>query len=1328
MRRVFRIAASALLLQSALSDFDDYVDSTFDCPATTTCRQVCVATEADCPSNMLCSSNETLCPDGSCVPGKCDLELKTPCAYKCAPVACVKVVDDLDSCNSMYANQYEIETMCGQEEEASIQYVSFGDPAFIALYCWISIVTSLICLWCAFNQRFVPVPGSAQPLQSTTEQDQEEASGFQTGYKVHPIGAGLHALTIATIVGFHGILCFLTIVYYAQQEALTLKKLPMEDEEQILKAFVITWMVGFVWSFSLKWPHSIQSIFLRRCRLEEATHVAVCVPKTTAAADNEVTYDANYIAGLRSFFAGFSHYINYVMAFIYSDVDAHGFTASKDGIYQYCQVRSNSAGGRYFVFLFRRYNLNDVESSEEVLVFIPGVLNVGMMISDISAAAVGLSVAEVEKRHNVVGQNIIEMQKPYFYKTAIKEFSKPFYTYQSFMVWSWFPLWYYYMAICWTFVILIGGFTSSYFLYRNESNLYKISHISGEATVIRDGETTMVPQQDLVPGDVVVVEAGLSFSDMVLVESSTTLVDESALTGEATPMAKMAIDAALGNQEFNLSKHKRHSILAGTSVLETGCSKAIVLRTASYTARGELIRDIYSYKRHQFKFDIEVPIVITILFFYAIFAFAMVIHFVNETPIYGWFYGIYVVGTVLPPLLPTVFTVAVGVSSDRLARKRITCTQSESILVAGKVTCAFFDKTGTLTEQGLVYLNVRTAAAWNVEQTAVADDIMTLGLAVCHSLTRSKQGELIGNPVDSIMFQSSGATFDSLDNGLLKITDSKGNKVNVVKHFDFDHTRMTQSVIVQKADGSLVAFVKGSAESVKKICEAESLTKNFDTIIRDSAKSGIYQISMASKSIAEGTNLADISREDVECNFSFAGLINFKNVMRKETPGVIRELEAGAVKSVIITGDSVLTGICIGREAGIIKSNNVCVGDLDDNGDIVWSEENGGSANVMSSDATELAVSGAVWDSLRKSNAKEAALLMDRIQIYGRCTPYDKVSIVAAAVELGYITMMCGDGGNDCGALKTAHVGVALSDAEASIVAPFTSLDKTLTSVVEVLKEGRCALASALASYKYLIMYGQVETINQLINAYFKITFTEWCWVFMDGIWTISLAFSLPLARAAPKLADTRPTASLLGLHTMSSVLGVLALNFIFTVSALGYLWNQDWFQCRKWDGEDISNVLVIGDNYESEVIFLVSGFQYICSAMAFNFGYEFRQAWIRNYVFVAIASMFTFIHFYITLVPGELSCLWRVNCINENALRSVTTFDIFPIQNPFNTTIMPLDFRRGLCAIMVANAIVITAYDYFVVNGIRRAAAAKIRLAQGTATPSEEGKNFAPV
>jgi hypothetical protein len=146
-----------------------------------------------------------------------------------------------------------------------------------------------------------------------------------------------------------------------------------------------------------------------------------------------------------------------------------------------------------------------------------------------------------------------------------------------------------------------------------------------------------------------------------------------------------------------------------------------------------------------------------------------------------------------------------------------------------------------------------------------------------------------------------------------------------------------------------------------------------------------------------------------------------------------------------------------------------------------------------------------------------------------------------------------------------------------------------------------------------------------------------------------------------------------------------------------------------QWENSDVSNVSVIGDNYETEVLFLVGGFQYITSAMAFNFGYEFRRGWFQNYFFVVLATAFAFIHLYITLKPGELSCFWRVNCENESVVASVT-FDPIPIQNKFNTTMMPESFQRGLIGIMIGNGVAIACWEFFVVNGIRRHSAAKKR------------------
>jgi magnesium-transporting ATPase (P-type) len=147
----------------------------------------------------------------------------------------------------------------------------------------------------------------------------------------------------------------------------------------------------------------------------------------------------------------------------------------------------------------------------------------------------------------------------------------------------------------------------------------------------------------------------------------------------------------------------------------------------------------------------------------------------------------------------------------------------------------------------------------------------------------------------------------------------------------------------------------------------------------------------------------------------------------------------------------ILPGIHIAMQAGIIEPDQAFVigNSIRCDGEIEWLNYSDDSP-AKPNDNTCLALTGDVWQYLLNHDPKSALNYAKRTQVFGRCTPNDKVSIVTTFVEIGEITLMCGDGGNDCGALKAAHIGIALSDAEASVVAPFTSLDKSITSVTEV--------------------------------------------------------------------------------------------------------------------------------------------------------------------------------------------------------------------------------------------------------------------------------------
>lgn len=226
-------------------------------------------------------------------------------------------------------------------------------------------------------------------------------------------------------------------------------------------------------------------------------------------------------------------------------------------------------------------------------------------------------------------------------------------------------------------------------------------------------------------------------------------------------------------------------------------------------------------------------------------------------------------------------------------------------------------------------------------------------------------------------------------------------------------------------------------------------------------------------------------------------------------------------------------------------------------------------------DDVELVISGKVWGALYASGFVDREIML-HARIFARMSPTDKIEVIQTYIDHGLTVAMCGDGGNDCGALRTAHIGLALSDSDASIVSPFTSTSRSVHSMVELLLEGRCTLATSFACYKYMIMYGQIETINQVINAYYGITFGEWNWIFMDGLWTVAMALALALSKPLHKLSKYRPSSSLLGNTVVVSISGMVVIHAIFLAVSLVILSMQDWYQCRQWTQQDISDAAVL--------------------------------------------------------------------------------------------------------------------------------------------------------
>lgn len=883
--------------RSAQGGFGDTVGPVDKCPAFTTCPAVCVQSVEDC--SQRCRNGTSLCVDGHC---RADCQSIPTSSNPCEPshlnahhrcsifkVACPRTNANYDVCLDRYKFEYAQYDLCAQRERdvhRQVHTVDYTETPFLALMIGLTLVTVGLVAHTRLQKE--AHQKHRYPLAASDDQRQ-----FCQPYRETIVGTILYYAVVATIWAFQLVFFVLVLLYYVNQGAITVIEAMWKEERQILLVFEIVWFVGIVWNLAIKWPPKLRALCGQPCDPMNATYVAVWTPNS---APHGMVASDKYVAMLRRILHVTLATINTNMAKLFSqDVELHGGAAG--GQWTYCPVRQEDYR-KYFVHNFRRYNL-------EGDTFVPGTLQghpeqVLTIQQFYEQGKVGLNTGQVLERRALVGPNTIHMDKPTFWQVMQQEFTQPYYTYQNFIMWSWMPLYYYYMAVVQTAVIVTGGITVCIFRYRNEKSLYQLTHMEGTVHVLRDGAYVELSHADLVPGDVVLVEPGRTYCDMVLVSSQGVLVDESALTGESTPVAKTAVDPAEGNTVYGSkpSHAKRSTIQAGTTVLESeaGHNLAMVLNTGSFTTKGELLRDIFSYQRHQFKFDVEVGIVVFILCIYAVFVFIAVLIMLNYAPVYGWFYGMYAVASVLPPLLPTVFTVSVGVSDNRLAKKRIACTNSEEILVAGKVKRAFFDKTGTLTKQGLEFISSQSRENWKNEVSLdgkPSSKELAMGMAVCHSLTRSSAGDLIGNPVDLAMFAAANAHLESVrgettsaGTAPIRVTDCFGQSATIVKHFDFDHHRMTQSVIVKTGDNHLVAFVKGSGESMQRVCRAETMPTDFTTALRAHAKQGIYQISMGIKVLDASleSDLAHVARDAIEDSVTFVGVINFKNVIREETP------------------------------------------------------------------------------------------------------------------------------------------------------------------------------------------------------------------------------------------------------------------------------------------------------------------------------------------------------------------------------------------------------------------------------------------------------------
>lgn len=744
---------------------------------------------------------------------------------------------------------------------------------------------------------------------------------------------------------------------------------------------------------------------------------------------------------------------------------------------------------------------------------------------------------------------------------------------------------------------------------------------------------------------------------------------------------------------------------------------ALVVRTGFNTTKGALVRSMLFPKPSGFKFYRDSFRYISVMAGIAGVGFiASFINFVRLglQPHLIIVRALDLITIVVPPALPATLTIGTNFALQRLKKKLIFCISPQRVNVGGKLDVMCFDKTGTLTEDGLDVLGVRVVSRPVNRFTDILTDIHELlpgatyerdptldynanrailyTMATCHSL-RIVDDEFIGDPLDLKMFEFTGWQYEEGserpgnaeeddDNSLTPSVarpppgmeypldddaDPQGGarpiELGVLKSFEFVSQLRRASVVVRQfGSKSGDVYVKGAPEAMKDICRPDSFPPDYDDLLSYYTHRGYRVIACATKHIFKlnWLKVQKMKREEAESNLEFAGFIVFENKLKDTTTEIIEELREANIRTVMCTGDNILTAISVARECSLIDRNAHCFVPHFVEGDaltplskLTWEsvdnpvyqlDENtlkplpppAEHDSSLPYDVSNLrnysvAVSGDVFRWLVDfANPKVLREMLVVGQVFARMSPDEKHELVEKLQSIDYCAGFCGDGANDCGALKAADVGISLSEAEASVAAPFTSRVFDISCVPQVIKEGRAALVTSFSCFKYMSLYSAIQFTSVSFLYASASNLGDFQFLYIDLLLILPIAIFMGWTGPYPTLSQKRPTASLVSRKVLTPLLGQIVLCILVQTVAFVCVRQQPWFIPPVLDKSHSNS-----KNSENTALFLTSCYQYILSALVLSVGPPFRASIAHNLPFVITMGLALAISSYMLFDPA---------------------------------------------------------------------------------------------